>query len=157
MPRTLPVSQFMTTDVVAFSPTDDVEAAMATMVERSVDGAPVVDADRRVVGMLSTGDLIVQESRVHVPTVISLFGAYLELPSSARRFEQDLRRAIGGQVADVMHAGPVTSRGDATLEEAATLMHDHDVSRLPIVDDDGALVGILARADILRAIISDRS
>ena len=94
----------MTTDVLTFSPDDTVEAAMKTMVDRNVDGAPVVDQDGKVVGMLTTGDLTVQESQVHVPTVISLFGAYLELPSSHRRFEADLRKAVGARVGDVMAA-----------------------------------------------------
>ena len=156
MPRSMPVAQVMTTDVLTFSPEDTVEAAMKTMVDRNVDGAPVVDAGGKVVGMITTGDLIVQESQVHVPTVISLFGAYLELPSSHRRFEQDLRKALGGRVAEVMHADPVTVPDDATLETAATLMHDHDVARLPVVRD-GRLVGIVGRTDILRAILTDRS
>jgi CBS domain-containing protein len=152
----MPVAKVMTTDVLTFSPDETVEAAMKTMVERNVDGAPVVDQDGKVVGMITTGDLIVQESQVHVPTVISLFGAYLELPSSHRRFEQDLRKALGGRVSDVMQTDPVTVDADDILETAATLMHDHDVSRLPVVHD-GRLVGIVGRTDILRAILIDRS
>jgi CBS domain-containing protein len=156
MPRSQPVASVMTTDVLTFSPDDTVEAAMTSMVERGIDGAPVVDEDGKVVGMLTTGDLIVQESQVHVPTVISLFGAYLELPSAHRKFDQDLRKALGGRVAEVMHDEPHTVTADDTLETAATVMHDHDVSRLPVVRD-GRLVGIIARNDILRAIITDRS
>jgi len=156
MPRSMPVSQVMTTDVLTFSPDDTVESAMMSMVERNVDGSPVIDQGGKVVGMITTGDLIVQESQVHVPTVISLFGAYLELPSSHRRFEEDLRKALGGRVADVMHQEPVTVDAADTLETAATLMHDHDVSRLPVVGD-GRLVGIVSRTDILRAILTDRS
>ena len=56
-------------------------------------GAQVRGYDGRVVGMLSTGDLIVQESRLHYPTVISLLGGIIELPSSQRHFEEDLRKA----------------------------------------------------------------
>ena len=156
MPRSMPVSSVMTTDVLTFSPDDTVEAAMKAMVERNVDGAPVVDPFGKVVGMLTTGDLILQESQVHAPTVISLFGAYLELPSDYRRFEKDLRKALGGQVSEVMHADPVTVADTDTLETAATLMHDHDVARLPVVRDE-RLVGIIGRTDILRAILTDRT
>jgi CBS domain-containing protein len=114
----------------------------------------VVDGEGRVVGIISTGDLIVQETELHLPTVISLFGATLELPSSKRHFEEDLRRALGATVADVMTADPVTTGPDATVEEAATTMHAESVSRLPVVTD-GALVGIISRVDILRAMIRD--
>jgi CBS domain-containing protein len=156
MPRTMLVHQVMTTDVVTFSPEETVQDATRRLVERGVDGGPVVDEFGHLVGMLSSGDLLVQETKLHYPTVISLFGAYLELPSSHRRFEDDLRRAVGATVGDVMGDEPVSCADDDTLERAATLMHDHDVSRLPVTTD-GHLVGIIARGDILRAVMGQRS
>ena len=152
MSRQSLVSEVMTTDVLTFGPEDNVAEAMQILVERGIDGAPVVDADGAVVGMLSTADLIVQESRLHFPTVISLLGATLELPSSKRHFDDDLRRVLGSSVREVMQADPITIGVDDTVEEAATLMHDHDVSRLPVVGDAG-LAGIVARVAILRAIL----
>lgn len=154
MPRQSPVSSVMTTDVLTLAPTDTVSDAMARLVDRGIDAAPVVDGDGAVVGMLSTGDLIVQESELHLPTVISLFGATLELPSAKRHFEDDLRKTLGSTVGEVMADEPVVIDPDATVEDAATLMHRHDVSRLPVVGDDG-LVGIVSRVDILRTIIRD--
>ena len=144
----------MTTDVLTFHPDDNVGEAMTSLVDRGVDAAPVVDGAGRVVGMLSTGDLIVQETNLHVPTVISLFGATLELPSAKRHFEEDLRRALGATVGDVMTTDPVTIEPEATVEAAATAMHDERVSRLPVVGGD-RLVGIVSRTDILRAILAD--
>ncbi|HWJ64069.1 MAG TPA: CBS domain-containing protein, partial [Acidimicrobiales bacterium] len=85
----------MTTDVLLFAPDDNVGDAMTALVERGIDGAPVVNSDNEVVGMLSTGDLIVQETELHVPTIISLFGATLELPSAHKHFEDDLRKTLG--------------------------------------------------------------
>lgn len=155
MPRSLPVRDVMTVDVLTFAPDDAVEAAMRALVERGVDAAPVVDGDGAVVGLLSTGDLIVAEGQVHVPTVISILGASFEWPGERKRFEEDLRRAVGGAVRDVMTGEPHTVGPDQTLEEAATLMHEHDVSRLPVVDADGRLVGIVSRGDIVRSMIGD--
>lgn len=153
MPRSMPVRDAMTTDVLTFAPADTVETAMRTLVDRGIDAAPVV-AEGRVVGLLSTGDLIVAEGQVHVPTVFSLLGASIELPGERRKFEEDLRRALGGTVEEVMTRDPHTVGPDATLEEAATLLHTHDISRLPVVDDKGVLLGILARGDIIRAMIA---
>jgi CBS domain-containing protein len=154
MPRSVPVRDVMTTDVVTFSPDDTVRDAMRVLVDRGVDAGPVIDADRRVVGMLSTGDLIVQDAQLHVPTVISLFGAYLELPSQHRHFEEDISKALGATVAEVMADEIVTCSPDDTIERAATLMHEEDLSRLPVVDGDGRLVGLIARGDIVRAIVA---
>ena len=154
MPPSQPVRDVMTTDVLTFAPTDEVTPAMKALVDRGVDAAPVVE-DGKVVGLLSTGDLIVAEGQVHVPTVISILGATFELPGGRKQFEDDLRKTLGGQVRDVMTEDPHTVGPDATLEEAATLLHTHDVSRLPVVDDDGRLVGLLARGDIIRSMIAD--
>jgi len=156
MSRQSPVSEVMTSEVLTFAPDDKVGEAMQTMVDRGIDGAPVVDEHGVVVGMLSTGDLIVQEASLHFPTMISLLGATLELPSAKRHFDEDLKKALGGAVSDVMQRDPITIGADDTVEEAATLLHDHDISRLPVIGDSG-LVGIVARVDILRAIISDRA
>lgn len=157
MPRNLLASQLMVTDVLTFAAGDNVQDAMKQLVDRNIDAAPVVDADGRVVGMLSTSDLIVQETKLHFPTVISLLGAYLELPSSARHFEHDLERALGATVGEVMTAEPVTCHEDDTLEQIATVMHEKDVSRVPVVDAGGKLVGLVSRGDIVRAIVQDAS
>src|SRR4051795_13498809 len=149
MPSGTPVASIMTTDVVTFTADEPIRDATMRLLDREIDGGPVVDGSGRVVGMLTTDDLLVQETRLHYPTVVSLFGAYLELPSSHRKFEQELRKAVGAKVGDVMTGKPYTCSGDDTLERAATLMHEHDVSRLPVTES-GKLIGIIARGDILR-------
>jgi CBS domain-containing protein len=143
----------MTTDVVSFRPDEPITEAMQRLVDNEVDAGPVVDADGKVVGMLSTGDLIVQESQLHYPTVINILGGLIELPSLKKHFEHELEQAVAVDVEDAMNPKPVTCGPDDTVEVVATLMHDNDVSRVPVVDD-GKLVGIIARGDILRAIIT---
>jgi CBS domain-containing protein len=152
MPGSMLVREVMTTDVLSFSPDDPVQQAYAELVERGVDGAPVVDADGAVVGMLSTDDFLVQETPLHYPTVIAVFGGVLELPSSQRKFEAELRKAVAATVSDAMVSKVHACAEDDTLERAATLMHDHHVSRLPVTRE-GKLVGIVARGDILRAVM----
>ena len=154
MSRQSPVSEVMTTEVLTFPPDTLVSDAMAVMVDRSIDGAPVVDEAGVVVGMLSTGDLIVGESKLHFPTIISILGATLELPSAKRDFDDDLRKVLGSTVGEVMHGDVVTIEADATIEEAATLLHQHDISRIPVVGA-GGLAGIVSRVDIIREILSD--
>jgi predicted transcriptional regulator len=152
VPRTTPVRQIMTTDVVTLDPSDTVEAAARILTERGIGGAPVVDADGRVVGLLEDDDLIVQDAKLHFPTVISVLGAYIELPSAQRQFEDELRKAVGATVVDVMDPDPPTCTEDDTLEEVATVMHEHNRSRLPVVRA-GKLVGVISRGDIVRAIV----
>ena len=136
MDRNSPVRDMMTTDVLTFGPDDGVEHAMRTLLERDVDAAPVVDDDGAVVGMLSNGDLIVQESELHFPTVMSFLGGTFEI--GHKHFEEELRRALGSKVSEVMSTEPVVVHRRRHDRAAATLMHEHDVSRLPVVRDGTA-------------------
>jgi CBS domain-containing protein len=156
MPRDILVSQVMTSNVIAFSPDEPIQDAMGRLVEGNVDGGPVVDSAGKVVGMLTAGDLIVQDARLHYPTVITILGATLELPGSQRHFEDELHKAVGVTVGEVMSDDVVTCRSGDTVEDAATVMHERHLSRLPVVDG-GRLVGIIARGDILRAIVQARA
>lgn len=153
MPPDAAVASVMTTDVLSFRGDTTVEAAMRAMVDRRVNGAPVVDDDGHVIGVITTSDLIVRESRLHFPTVISILSVTVELPG--RNFDEDVHKALGATVAEVMNDDPITITADDTVEQAATLMHRHDVSRLPILDTEGRLTGVVARADIMRSILAD--
>lgn len=147
----LSVRDIMTTDVLTFGPDDEVREAMHAMVERDVDGAPVLDADGKVVGVLTNGDLIVRESKLHFPTLVSILGASFEIKH--KDWDEDLAKALGSYVREVMSQPARTCPVDATVEEAATLMHEHDVARLPVVDDGGRLVGLVSRGDIIRGML----
>jgi CBS domain-containing protein len=149
----MPVRDVMTTDVVVFAESEPVSDAVQRLVAAGVDAGPVLGEGGEVVGMLSSTDLIVRESRMHLPTVVTILGATLELPSQKRRFDEDLEKALGSTVAEVMGEDVHVVGPDDTIETAATQMHEHNVSRLPVVDADGHLVGIIARGDILRAVV----
>ncbi len=153
MPRNTLVRQVMTTEVVSFRLTDTVETVARVLSEHRLGGGPVIDDDRVVVGLIEDDDLIVRDTTLHLPTVISVFGAYLELPSSLRHFEDDLRKAVGATVADVMDGDAPTAREDDTLETVATSLHERSASRMAVVDDDGRLTGIVSRGDLVRAIV----
>jgi len=113
----------------------------------------VVDDSGEVVGMLSTGDLIVEEARVHFPTVVNFFGVNVTWPFDHKELDDTMSKALGASVGEVMTAEPLTIDIDASVEEAATVMHDQNVSRLPVLDADGRLAGIVARGDIVKAIV----
>lgn len=154
MLREKPVQELMTKDVLVFAPSDKVDDAMRALLRRDVDAAPVVE-DGAVVGMLSTADLIVEEASLHLPTVIALLGAYIELPSSKKKFDRDLEKAFGATVGEHMSTEIEVVGPEDSVEFAATIMHDQGVDRLPVVDDDGQLIGIIARGDIVRAIVRE--
>jgi len=133
-------------------PEDSVEAAMKALVEADAEAAPVVDESGAVVGMLSNSDLIVREGRLHYPTVLSILGASIEI--GHKRFEEELTNALSATVADVMSSPAVQRNMTDTIEDVATMMNDHDIGRIPVVDG-GRLVGMVARNDLLRAFLAE--
>ncbi len=153
MLRDMAVRDLMVTDVVTFSPDLNVQDAMRQLVEQDVDAGPVVDEHRKVLGMFSTGDVIVEEARLHFPTIVNFLGVNVALPWHDKELDESVAKALGEFVRDVMTAKVITIKADATIEDAATLMHDEQVSRLPVVDTTNRLIGLLSRGDIVRAIV----
>lgn len=140
----------MTPDPVTVAPDLPVKEAAKLMVERGIGALPVVRNDK-LVGLVTEGDLIMQDVKVEFPTYIHLLDGFILYPPSTERFESELRKAVGAAVQDVMTTDPVTVQAGASIEDAATLMSDKDVSRLPVMDGD-RLVGIIAKSDVIRAI-----
>lgn len=156
MPRQRPVTEVMTTNVVTVQPSDTVEEAVRVLARNDISGAPVVDTDGNLVGLLDDSDLLVADARLHGPTMIEVLGAYLPLPGERRRYEEELRHALGQTVGEVMNDKPPSVDLNATVEDVATLMVDRHVSRIPVVDDRGRVVGIVTRGDLVEAMGRER-
>jgi CBS domain-containing protein len=139
----------MTTKVVTLRPDESFEAAAALLASHRIGAAPVVDADGHLLGLLRDEDLIVSEANLHVPTWFNFLGAEFPLPGENKRFEAELRRVVAADVQQLMVTDFATITPDETLGDAASKMHDADVTHLPVVED-GKLVGILARGDLVR-------
>ena len=102
-----------------------------------------------MIGLLRDEDLLVTEARLHAPTTIAILGVDFTLPGAIRRYDEELRKALSSTVRDVMDPNFPELGVDATIEDAATLMHEGDVTHVVIVAD-GKPVGIVARGDLVR-------
>ena len=147
---TMLVKDCMTAAPVTVKPTETVESAVKIMEERQIGGLPVVDEQGAIVGLLSEGDLLVREAPLKPPLYITLLGSiiYFESPG---HFHEHIKKALGMMVQDVMTAHPVTVAPDVPLSDAAQLMIDKKVERLPVVEEN-RLVGILTRHDLVNAL-----
>ena len=152
MPGPTLVRDVMSTPVVTLRPDDTVERAADVLAEKNVGSLPVVDDEGKLVGILRDDDLIASEARVHVPTFINFLGLGMAFPGEMKHLERELKKIAGATVRDVMQAEPPTVIPDATLEDVATIMHDLGVNSVPVVGPDNKVVGIVARADIVRFI-----
>ena len=148
-----PVRDVMTTDVLTFRPDEQVDARRpAVLTERGVDGGSG-HRRRRPRGGHATPPTTCWCRRRSCTTRRS---SRSSVPTSScrrrtRKFEQELRKAVAARVADAMSSNPVDAAGPTTLFSRRRPSCPHDVTRLPVTDVEGDLVGIVARGDILRA------
>lgn len=115
---------------------------MVELIEQHrISALPVVDGQWRVTGVVSEADLILKEDRIDL-------GEQHVFESHRRRQE---RERAGGTTARELASVPAVTIGPGdSVREAAKLMHDRAIKRLPVVDGDGRLVGVISRSDVLR-------
>lgn len=136
------VRDLMTTDPLTVSPDTLLKEAARTMVRNKVSGLPVL-VDGALVGIVTEGDFLRQEANRDQPYRFSLLDALFgEGPSDPPSVEA---------VAEVMTEMVISTTPDVTIGEAARVMANKRVKRLPVVDEDGVLIGIISRADVVNA------
>ncbi len=145
------VRDIMTTKVITLTPETEITRATQILLENQINGAPVVDAEGNLVGILYQSDLIAQQKKLPIPTVFTLLDAYITLPTS-QKLEKQIRKIAALKVADAMTAQPVTVQADTHLETVAALMVDNGYHTLPVVEEN-RLVGIIGKEDILRTLL----
>jgi CBS-domain-containing membrane protein len=136
------VSDVMTRDVVAVRADASFKEIAAMLRGLRVSAFPVLDADDRVIGVVSETDLLPKEA---LEAGYERHGGWL----SARRHRAELARAAGVTAADLMSRPAVTVSPYDLVGHVAHLMYDHRITRLPVVGVGGRLVGIISRSDVL--------
>jgi len=139
----------MTPDPLVVSPSTPLGEAIQLIAKNRISGLPVVDENRHLVGVISEADLMWQETGIKPPAYIMLLDSviYLENPAT---YDRELHKALGQTVGEVMTKDVTTTSSNKSLREAARVMHEKDVHRLPVVDKDKNVIGILTRGDIVR-------
>jgi len=133
------VKDVMTNEVVSVRETAEYKEIVAAMRKLHISALPVLDEEDRLVGVVSEADLLLKEVGQ------GALGGYLI--STGRRGER--AKAAGFTAAELMSSPALTIGPDDSVSGAARLMHDRHVKRLPVVDDEGRVVGILSRVDVL--------
>lgn len=149
------VSDVMTKLVVTTTPDARLEDAARQLREHHISGLPVVAPAHHVVGLLSEQDIV---RALHRATGVNSARGLLDVllgsapPKGESILEVCRRQLRNTRVSEAMSPRVVAVDRDALLTEAARLMRLHEVKRLPVVDGRGSLVGIVSRADIVRAV-----
>ncbi len=145
----------MTPNPVTLSPDTDIRTAATLLLDRKINGAPVVDATGKLVGVLTQSDLVAKQKQVTMPSVFAMLDGFIAL-SSRDDFERELQKIAATNVAQAMSKNPKTVSPQTPLEEIATVMVNEKLYTLPVVDS-GKLVGVVGKEDILRTLLAGKS
>jgi len=145
------VKEIMTEKPITVTVNTEIIKAAEILLERRINGMPVVDEAGNLIGLLCQSDIIAQQKKLPVPSLFSFLDGYISL-SSMKGFEKAVRKIAATTVMDAMTPNPVTVGPDSSIETVAALMVDHNLHTLPVVEK-GVLVGVVGKEDILRTLM----
>ena len=149
-------SEIMNADVPTVTADDDARTAIDLLAKTDFGAVPVVDAEGKVVGIVSESDLVLsdEESDLHLPHYLNIMGGIVFV-GSMKGFEKRLDKAFATKVSELMTADPFTAHDYEAADRVAKKIADKHHNHLPVVDADGRLVGMVTRADALAAVVDD--
>ena len=143
------VEDAMTRSVLTVGAGTTIPEVARLLVDNGVSGLPVIDDSGHVLGVVSEGDLLLKEAGLPASSqrpLARLFG-------SGKATREQQAKVEARTAGDAMTAPAITIEADRTIQAAAELMTERHVNRLPVVDEEGRLVGIVTRADLVRAFV----
>jgi CBS-domain-containing membrane protein len=148
----LKVKDIMSKEVITFSPDTEIAHAAKLLLEKRINGAPVVDEAGSLVGILCQSDLVTQQKSLPLPSIFTFLDGFIRI-TSIKQLDRDIQKIAAITVAHAMTPDPFSVRSDTSIEDVANLMVEKSFHTLPVVDD-GKLVGIVGKADILKTLTS---
>jgi CBS domain-containing protein len=141
----------MTTPAITVKPDLGVKELVTLFTEKHIGGAPVVDDDGRLVGIVTEGDLMAMDADIALPHYFEIFDSIIYLESE-KKFRDRVEKAAAANVEQLMTDGDKvkTIGPDEPARAAATLMSKHRFDRVPVVDEGGKVLGIVTRHDIMK-------
>lgn len=137
-------------------PDDTVDHALQLLVQHRVTGLPVVDEQNKVIGVVSDFDLLALDTLGRTNEDKALFPSADQTWQAFKEVKKLVAKSAGKKVKDVMTAQPITARKGQDLEEAVRLLLTKKIHRLPVVDSEGRLAGVLSRGNVVKAALAAR-
>ncbi len=150
-------AEIMDAEVPAVSPEAEARNAIELLARTEKSAIPVVDEERRVVGIVSESDLVISDEQadLHLPHYLDIMGGIVFV-GSMKGFEKRLDKAFATKVSELMTADPVVARTTDDAETVARTIAEKHHNHLPVVDEEGRLAGLVTRADALAALVAER-
>lgn len=147
----LKAKDIMTKDVITVKPDATVEELAKVFIEHNISGVPVVNENGDLAGIVTENDLISQNKRLHIPTFVRLFDAFimLERPS---KIEKEIKKMAASTVGDICTKDVITVTEDTSVEDIATIMAEKKVHLIPVVEGR-KIRGIIGKMDMIKGMV----
>ncbi len=146
--------EIMEQNVITVTEETTIEEVARILIDHGISGVPVVDGENRLKGIISDGDLIYKDKKIHIPAAIQILDSIIFV-ESLKKFQEELRKITAYKVKDMMTREVISVEVDTPIEEIATLMIEKRINRVPVLED-GKLVGIITRQNILKSMIGNK-
>ena len=148
------VAEIMTTEPITVSPETSLQEAIQILAEREISGLPVVDQQGQLVGVISETDLTWQATGVDTPPYVMFLDSIIYLQNPTKHNEE-VHKALGQTVGEAMSDNPTTVQSNQLVREAAQIMHNKKVRRLPVVNEQSELVGMITQGDVIKMMAAE--
>lgn len=147
----LKAKDIMTKDVITVKSDAPIEELAKILIEHKISGVPVLNESGELDGIVTENDLISQNKRLHIPTFIRLFDAFImiERPS---KIEKEIKKMAATIVGDICIKDVITITEDTPIEDIATIMAEKKVHLIPVVEGR-KIRGIIGKMDLIKGMV----
>ena len=142
----------MTRNVISVTTQTTIKEFAQILISNNISGAPVLGQDEELIGIATESDLIFQNKKFKVPPVITILDSFLFL-DNPDKMEQELKKIAGATVIDIFTEDIISIKPDTPLDEIATIMTEKKIHTLPVLSENGKMVGVVGKKDIIRTIL----
>ncbi len=146
-------SDIMTRSVITVTKQTSVKQLARLLTQHNISGAVVLDDTDQVIGVVTGSDLIFQNKKLHIPSVVAILDSYFFL-ESPEKMGQEMQKMSGATVGDIFSEDVVTVTEETSIAEIATIMSEKHVHTLPVLKDS-TLVGVIGKKDIIKTIATE--
>lgn len=150
----LTAKDIMQTQVITIEPEKNIIEAAKLMLEKNINGLPVINKENKVIGIITQSDLILTQKKFNLPSFFTLLDSFIPL-TSLSKLEEEIKKMSAATVKEAMTKEPYCLSPTDTIEDIAQVMAEKKFHTLPVVDKEKKLLGIVGKADILKALVNE--
>lgn len=144
----------MTRDPIRVHPDTDISEAIHLLLEKNINGIPVVDQEDNLVGIICQSDLVAMQKKIPLPSMFTVLDSILPLGSTAK-MDREIKKIAATRVEDAMTPDPLAVKRNTSLEDLAEIMVNQKYHTLPVTEE-GRLVGVVGKSDVLKTLVSSK-